>query len=378
MSGVQIRVVGRKDAELRLDRWFKEHFPDLGFGRLQKLLRTGQVRVDGKRAKAGQKVLAGQEIRVPPLAPKPESGDAPVRRLGPKSAVVSPEDTSLLKSMVIYRSDDVFVVNKPAGLAVQGGAKTERHLDGMLPALAGPDGEVPRLVHRLDRDTSGVMMLARTRKAATALSNALKGKDTRKLYWAITAGVPNPREGEISMALSKSGGPGRERVVADAEDGKSAITWYKVIDAAGARAALVALWPRTGRTHQLRAHMAELGAPILGDGKYGGKSAFLSGDAFPKQVHLHAREIDIPAASDKPTVKGAGARVTAPLPDHMRQSLALLGLNAEDLAEDPFEGWSAPKPRKNKKTGEGRASRGRPAKTARAKRGKRWSTRPRA
>lgn len=332
MSGVQIRVVARREADMRLDRWFKENFPDLGFGRLQKLLRTGQIRVDGKRVKAGHKLESGQEVRIPPI----QSSDSGMSGR-PKAVGVSPEDTALIRSLILYESDDLFVINKPAGLAVQGGAKTERHLDGMLGGLINEEGERPRLVHRLDRDTSGVMMLARTRQAATALSQSLKGKETRKIYWAITAGEPQPREGEISMALSKAGGPGQERVVADAEDGKSAITWYRTMDAAGSRAAVVALWPRTGRTHQLRAHMAELGSPVLSDGKYGGKAAFLTGDPFPKQLHLHAREIRIPTG-----VKGGGTVVTAPPPEHLLKSAELLGLRFDDLAEDPFEGWSAP------------------------------------
>lgn len=340
MSGVQVRVVARREADMRLDRWFKENFPDLGFGRLQKLLRTGQIRVDGKRVKAGHKLESGQEVRIPPIQASVIEG-----RARPKEDGVSPEDASLIRSLILFESDDLFVINKPAGLAVQGGAKTERHLDGMLGALMSEDGERPRLVHRLDRDTSGVMMLARTRQAATALSQSLRGKETRKIYWAITVGEPHPREGEISMALSKAGGPGQERVVADSEDGKSAITWYKTIDSAGNRAAIVALWPRTGRTHQLRAHMAELGSPVLSDGKYGGKAAFLTGDPFPKQLHLHAREIQIPSG-----VKGGGTIVRAELPEHLRTSAALLGLRFDDVQEDPFEGWSAPS-RGRKRTG---------------------------
>ncbi len=326
---------------MRLDRWFKTHFPDLAFGRLQKLLRTGQIRVDGARAKTNQRLEAGQTVRIPPLGNSGEGdGEDREKKSRPaKQDAVSAEDARFVKSLVVYGDDDVLVINKPAGLAVQGGTKTERHLDGLLSALTEKGGERPRLVHRLDRDTSGVMMLAKTRDAATRLGNAFKHKETRKVYWAITAGVPDPREGEISMPLGKAGGPGQERVVADPEEGKSAITWYKVIDTAGSRAALVALWPRTGRTHQLRAHMAALGSPIVGDGKYGGKDAFLTGGDFPKQVHLHAREIDIP---------GKGTRIAAALPDHMHQTLEMLGLDTEGLIEDPFEEWEAPKPQGRK------------------------------
>lgn len=348
MTGVRNMTVKAGEAEMRLDRWFKAHFPELAFGRLQKLLRTGQIRVDGARAKTNQRLEPGQTVRVPPFGAVSEEHDHETDRwheTPEKTYTITPEDADFVKSLVVYGDNEVLVINKPAGLAVQGGTKTERHLDGMLPALAEKDGETPRLVHRLDRDTSGVMMLAKTREAANRIGQAFKAKETRKIYWAITAGVPDPREGEISMALSKAGGPGQERVVADPEEGKSAITWYKVIDTAGSRAALVALWPRTGRTHQLRAHMAALGAPIVGDGKYGGKNAFLTGEDFPKQVHLHAREIDVP---------GKGARIAAPLPDHMRQTLALLGLDTEDLVLDPFEEWEAPKPQ-GRKSGAGRA-----------------------
>ena len=333
MSGVRTVTVAPGDADMRLDRWFKQHYPALAFGRLQKLVRTGQVRVDGKRVKTSQRLEPGQTVRVPPI----DDGDAAAAK--PKKPSISAEDAAFARSLVVYKDKDVLVVNKPAGLAVQGGTRTERHLDGMLDGLADRTGERPRLVHRLDRDTSGVMMLARSREAAARIGQALKGKETRKIYWAITAGVPEPREGEISMPLGKAGGKGQERVVADPEHGKTAITWYKVMDSAGKRAALVALWPRTGRTHQLRAHMAALGAPILADGKYGGKEAFLTGDDFPKQVHLHAREIDIP---------GGGARVTAALPDHMNRTLEMIGLDLSTLSEDPFAEWEPPKPRRRK------------------------------
>jgi len=339
MSGVRNQTVGRAEADMRLDRWFKTHFPDLAFARLQKLLRTGQIRVDGGRAKTSQRLEPGQVVRIPPLGEAKEAEDHV--ETGWRGTLTA-EDSKFVKSLVVYSDDDVIVINKPAGLAVQGGTKTERHLDGMLSGLMDKGGERPRLVHRLDRDTSGVMMLAKTRAAATRLGDAFKHKETRKIYWAITAGVPDPREGEISMALSKAGGPGQERVVADPEEGKSAITWYKVIDTAGDRAALVALWPRTGRTHQLRAHMAALGAPIVGDGKYGGKEAFLTGDDFPAQVHLHAREIDIP---------GTGVRIAAALPAHMLQTLEMLGLDTEDLVQDPFEDWEAPTKPQPRKSG---------------------------
>ncbi len=334
MSGVETRYVGRNEGDQRLDRWFKTHFPSISFGRLQKYLRTGQIRVNGKRAKAGQRLEVGQSIRIPPLGDTPDHSPA---KKAPRE--LTQEDVAFVRSLVIYQNDEVFVVNKPAGLAVQGGTKTERHLDGLLDGLIKDGEERPRLVHRLDRDTSGVMILAKGRESAAKLGKAFKGKETRKIYLALTIGVPNPQEGEISMALSKAGGPGQERVVADPEDGKSAITWYKVIDTAGKRAALVVLWPRTGRTHQLRAHLAALETPIIGDGKYGGKEAFLTGIDIAKQVHLHALEIDLP---------GTQTRVKAAMPDHFRQTLDALGLDPEVMDEDPFEEWQAPNARKKR------------------------------
>lgn len=313
---------------MRLDRWFRTHFPALPHSRLQKLLRTGQVRVDGKRAIAGQRLAAGQSVRVPPLGDTPERPQG-----GGPSRPHDPEERAYARGLVIYRDAEVIVIDKPAGLAVQGGVKTGRHLDLLLDHLKYDLDERPRLVHRLDRDTSGVLLIARTRQAARRLADAFRRKDTRKIYWAVTVGVPSPREGEINMPLAKQGAPGRERVAEDREDGKSAITWFRVLDNAGQRAALVALWPRTGRTHQLRVHLAALEAPILGDGKYAGKAAFLEGEAFPRQLHLHAREIEIP---------GTGVRVRAPLPAHLRSTIDLLGLDPELAPDDPFEEFRAP------------------------------------
>lgn len=324
MSGVRNVTVAADEAELRLDRWFRQHFPQVTQGRLQKLLRTGQVRVDGHRAKAADRLTAGQTIRVPPLPAQPPPA---------RPAAASADETAALRARVLYMDDMVVAIDKPAGLAVQGGTKLERHLDAMLDALRFDAAERPRLVHRLDKETAGVLLLARGRSAARALADAFRRKDARKNYWAIVVGVPTPEKGVIRLALRKQAGAGGERVVADETVGQRAVTEYAVVATAGKRAAWLALSPVTGRTHQLRAHCAALGTPILGDGKYGGKAAFIGGE-FDRKLHLFAREIDIPHP--------AGARrlhVTAPPPAHMRRTFDLLGFDMRAAAgREPLVG----------------------------------------
>lgn len=319
----QTRQVAEDEADLRLDRWFRRHFPALGHGRLEKLLRTGQIRVDGKRAKASTRLEPGQQIRIPPLGDT-EQGDKP--RLRP----VSDADAAALRAAVLYRDDEVIAINKPPGLSVQGGKGIDRHLDGMLDALRFGSEERPRLVHRLDRDTSGVLLLARTARAASWLAAAFRQKETRKLYWAIVVGLPKLRQGKIDLPLSKLPRPAGERVVAD-EEGRRAITYYSVVEHAGRRVAWLALMPVTGRTHQLRAHCAAMGTPILGDGKYGGAAAFLPGDEIAPQLHLHARQIEVPRPD------GGVLRVVAPLPPHMRQTWNFFGFDP-DYDADPMAG----------------------------------------
>jgi 23S rRNA pseudouridine955/2504/2580 synthase len=324
-SGVRVLTVADDEAELRLDRWFKRHFPALSHGRLEKLLRTGQVRVDGKRAKAGQRLGPGQSVRVPPLG---DDAAKPAERRPPQ---ISESEAKDLRAAVLYRDDDVIAINKPPGLAVQGGSRTEKHLDAMLDALRFDAAERPRLVHRLDRDTSGVLLLGRSARAAAALAKAFRERSARKLYWAITVGVPDPLQGRIDLPLVKRAGRGGERVVA-AEPGHAqaqrAVTLYKVIERVGASAAWVAMMPLTGRTHQLRVHAAALGWPILGDGKYGGASAFIAGR--PRSLHLHARRLVMPLPG------GRTLDVTAPLPRHMAETFAFFGFDA-DAEIEPFD-----------------------------------------
>jgi 23S rRNA pseudouridine955/2504/2580 synthase len=323
MSEVRTIEIAADETEIRLDRWFRRHFPELGHGRLEKLLRTGQIRLDGRRAAAGDRVAAGQRVRVPPLgSPAPAAPTRPVLR---------PSDAAMLQQAVLHRDEAVIVIDKPAGLAVQGGTNTERHLDALLDALRFGAPERPRLVHRLDKDTSGVLVLARSAAAAASLAAAFRGKDVRKVYWAITVGVPKPRHGRIDLPLAKLMRHGAERVVADQDDGKRAITFYRTVAHAGAKIAWLAMEPVTGRTHQLRAHAAAVGTPILGDGKYGAAAAHPAGVPQPRRLHLHARAIAFPHPA------GGTLAVEAPLPPHMRETFAFFGF-AESEDRDPFAG----------------------------------------
>jgi 23S rRNA pseudouridine955/2504/2580 synthase len=314
---VQTRAVSGDEAGLRLDRWFQRHFPALGHGALQKLLRTGQVRLDGKRAEARDRVEPGQTVRLPPgvaAAPAPKPTAAP--RL-------STRDSDEIQRLVIHRDDWVIALNKPAGLAVQGGTGTERHVDGMLDALRFGLDERPRLVHRLDKDTSGLLLVARSGQAAKRLSESFRDRETEKLYWAVVVGVPPRADGAIDLPLAKRpGARDRETVQVDHEAGQKALTHFEILDRAGNRAALLALWPRTGRTHQLRVHCAEIGCPILGDRKYGGEAALLSAVADSRRLHLHARRIALP----HPSGKGA-LRLQAEAPAHFRRTVEAFGFS---------------------------------------------------
>jgi 23S rRNA pseudouridine955/2504/2580 synthase len=286
MSGVETRTVAGDEAEVRLDRWFRRHFPEIGHGRLQKLLRTGQVRIDGRRAQANARLRPGQTIRIPPL-PAGEAAAVPAR---PAPQRGDPADALWLRSRILFEDHALLVLDKPAGLAVQGGTRTHRHVDGMLQALAA-GGERPRLVHRLDRDTSGLLVVAKTASAAASLTAAFRRHEVAKLYWALVVGRPPAAQGRIDRPLAKLPGRVGERVAAS-ENGVAAQTEYRVVARAGKVAAWLALKPLTGRTHQLRAHCALLGIPIVGDGKYGGAAAHPAG--APKGLMLHARELRLP------------------------------------------------------------------------------------
>ena len=314
MSEVRQYTVAPEDDGIRLDRWFRRNLPDATFNIVSRWSRTGQLRLDGKRATPGDRVEAGQQIRVPPAEPPTKA------RTKPERASLSEDEIAFVNDMVIYRDASAVVVNKPPGLATQGGTRTTVHLDGLLEGLAGDGEPRPKLVHRLDKDTSGVLLVARTARAAAYFSKAFSGRTARKVYWALVIGVPSPDEGFIDLPISKQPGTGGEKMYVDETDGLAARTRYRLIERAGNRAAWVELQPYTGRTHQLRVHMAAIGHPIVGDGKYAGQEAFLTG-SISRKLHLHARQLRI----DHPD--GGRIDVTADLPPHFAESLTMLGFD---------------------------------------------------
>ncbi len=327
-------TVTADDDGIRLDRWFKRNLPQIGFATISRWARTGQVRVDGKRAKPEDRVAQGQVLRVPP------GGMAPARPSGKPqraSRELSAEDLAEARGMVIRETTSAIVLNKPPGLATQGGSKTTRHVDGLLDAFVEGDAPRPRLVHRLDKDTSGVLLVARTPGAAASFSKRFAGRSARKIYWALVIGRPDVLEGTIEAPLAKQPGTGGEKMHVDEENGAVAKTRYRVIDRVSDKAAWVELEPLTGRTHQLRVHMAAIGHPIVGDGKYGGRDAFLTG-AISRKMHLHARRLIIAepsntaakgTAGDEPAKGSAGGKldVTAELPAHFAASMEALGFD---------------------------------------------------
>lgn len=319
MSEVKRHVVTADEAGMRLDRWFRVHFPQVTFAYLNKLTRTGQVRVAGARARTNTRLEAEQEIRVPPLAFDTRPADAPKADVKP----LSPQERRLFQSMVIHEDRDIYVLNKPPGFAVQGGSKTHHHLDGLLMGLGVELGERPLLVHRLDRDTSGVIVIAKRRAVAAALGKLFATRAVKKTYWAIVKGVPKPAQGRIEVALIKAKGPEGDRMRAaqqgEEEDEQRAVTFYSVLDKASGIAAWVSLKPVTGRQHQLRAHMAHFGTPIMGDEKYGGLEGMPEG--MTKKLHLHARRIVFPHPRE------GTIDISAPLPEHMLNSFELFGFD---------------------------------------------------
>ncbi|WP_176085779.1 RluA family pseudouridine synthase [Martelella sp. HB161492] len=329
MAGIEHIKVDHDEAGMRLDRWFKIHYPGLGFGALQKLLRSGQVRVDGGRVKTDTRIQPGQMVRVPPMGIDHKASGP----IASKALKHSP-DAELLARMLLHEDDRLFVLNKPAGLAVQGGSGVVRHIDKMLEAWTSKKGEKPRLVHRLDRDTSGVLVIARTRGAAQKLTEAFRARTTKKTYWSLVKGVPRKSEDKISTWLAKEQTPDgdRMRIARHGDDGADhAVSYYRVVETAANRLAWLEMEPYTGRTHQLRVHALHIGHPIIGDPKYFDDDPnwdFPGG--MQKRLHLHARHIDIPHPD------GGRLRITAPLPPHMVQSWNLLGFDAnrDDLDKD--------------------------------------------
>lgn len=324
---IENKEVSMAEDGQRIDRWLKKHFPDIGFGQMQKMLRTGQVRIDGKRAKPDTKLAAGQTVRIPP-----QLGNPDVKPPVPKK--ISDEDAAFIQSLVLYKDDHIIALNKPSGMATQGGSKVKRHIDGLLEGLCF-DGDKPKLVHRLDRDTSGVLLLARTVKAAALLGKMFQGRSVRKYYWAITMPAPEHDEATINAPIAKIEGRGGERMMIVDEnhpEAKPAQTCYAVMERAGKKAAWVAFWPRTGRTHQIRVHAALMKAPLLGDYKYRESTDERDVIGVPDRLHLHARRIKLP----HPVQQGKMLDITAPLPDDMRETWAYFGFDPEDT-RDPFK-----------------------------------------
>ena len=308
-------TVSEDDDGIRLDRWFKRHMADISFNLVSRWARTGQLRLNGKRAVPGDRIEAGQEIRIPPAEASPQRTPRPQ----PRRELLSDDEIEFVREMVIHEDANAFVLNKPPGLATQGGTKTNKHLDRLLDGLADDRGR-PKLVHRLDKDTSGALLVARTARSAGHFAKTFSGRTARKIYWALVVGVPPAEEGMVDAPLAKQPGTGGEKMHVDPDGGLPAKTRWRVIDHAGNRAAWVELQPLTGRTHQLRAHMAALGHPIVGDAKYGGPEAFLTG-GISRKLHLHARRLKIDAPDG--TID-----VTADLPAHIAESLATLGFDA--------------------------------------------------
>lgn len=334
MSVTHLIVTENEDG-MRVDRWFKRRLPELSLSHLNKIVRKGEVRIDGKRCVTATRLTSGASVRVPPLEVAPKPG-APAIKRPPSEA-----DARAIRDMVLFEDKHLIVLNKPYGLAVQGGSGTTRHVDGMLEALADEKGEKPRLVHRLDRDTSGVLLVAKSRKIASELGEAFRSRQARKIYWAVVEGVPRPAQGRISLFLAKGEGMGEARGKSSEnraglekmriakhgeEDAQHSITYYAIVDKAAPRVAWLSMKPVTGRTHQLRAHAEAIGHSIVGDPKYSGPKAVQPLDpmrAIPGEVerklHLLARRLVLPHP------RGGMIDVTAPVPAHMQKTFDLFG-----------------------------------------------------
>ncbi len=305
MSGVKIVKIAPEDDGIRLNRWFLREYPSLSLSRLQKLLRTKQIKVDGKKAETSTRLESGQELRIPPLDNE---------KAQKNEEILSKKDIELITSMVIYKDKNIIVLNKPSGLAVQGGTNTTKHIDGLLEALKFENNEKPKLVHRIDKDTSGILLLARNRKYADILTKAFREHTLQKTYLALVRGCPDKFEGTINLALEKIG----ERMQVSKE-GQKAVTEYRVIDNAAKRYALVEAMPLTGRTHQIRAHLEAMGTPILGDSKYFGRERLRLKEVADK-LYLHAYKIDLSVIYGKKMI------IKADLPKHFAEACKFFGL----------------------------------------------------
>jgi 23S rRNA pseudouridine955/2504/2580 synthase len=327
-SSVQNVAVTADEAGMRVDRFLEARFPGLSFSHIQRVIRKGELRVNGKRVDGKDRLEAGQVVRIPPLRLD--------RPTGPGSEAEE-RTRSFLKSITLYEDADILVLNKPMGLAVQGGSGTVKHVDGMLEVMRDRDGQRPRLVHRLDKDTAGCLLVAKTRFAAAALARTFRTRSAKKIYWALVAGVPKPKQGRISTFLAKEERDDESfmRIAKHGEEGAShAVTYYALVEAAAQKLAWLSLKPVTGRTHQLRAHMAHIAHPIVGDPKYFAKENWELPGGMQNRLHLLARRIVVPHP------RGGSIDVTAPLPPHMQQSWSLLGFDLtryDPIVESPEE-----------------------------------------
>lgn len=331
-AAVQTVTVTADENGMRVDRFLEARFPALSFSHIQRIIRKGELRVNGKRVEPKDRLQSGQAIRIPPLRL-----DAPPRSEGRSDGGKDAETRAFLKSITLYEDDDVMVLNKPMGLAVQGGSGTTRHIDGMLGAIQTRDGQRPRLVHRLDKDTAGCLLVAKSRFAAAALAKTFRSRAARKIYWTLVPGVPKPKQGRISTYLAKEERQDDSvmRVARHGEERAShAVTYYAVVETAANRLAWLSLKPVTGRTHQLRVQLAHIGHPIVGDPKYFDIENWQLPGGMQNRLHLLARRIVVPHP------RGGVIDATAPLPPHMQQSFNLLGLDATryDPIEDAPEG----------------------------------------
>jgi 23S rRNA pseudouridine955/2504/2580 synthase len=316
-TSVQTVAVTPDEAGMRVDRFLEARFPGLAFSHIQRIIRKGELRVNGKRTQPKDRLTADAKVRIPPL----RLDETKPRTAGSEA---DEKTRAFLRSIILYEDADVLVLDKPMGLAVQGGSGTVRHVDGMLEVLQVPGGQRPRLVHRLDKDTAGCLLVAKTRFTAAALAKTFRSRSARKIYWALVAGVPKPRQGRISTFLAKEEleGDSRMRIARHGEEGAShAVTYYAVVETAARQLAWLSLKPVTGRTHQLRAHAAHIGHPIVGDPKYFSKENWDLPGGMQDRLHLLARRIVVPHP------RGGTIDVTAPLPPHMAQSWNLLGFD---------------------------------------------------
>lgn len=332
-TGVQTLVVTEDEAGMRVDRFLIARFPQLPFSHIQRIARKGELRVDMKRVDTNDRIEAGQKVRVPPLKLSTD-GQRPRGQQFKEGDV-----RAFLKSITLYEDADVLVIDKPAGLAVQGGSGTTRHVDGMLMALAEDETTRPRLVHRLDKDTAGCLVIAKTRFAASTLAKTFRSRTARKIYWALVYLVPRVKQGRISTYLAREAqvdGDSRMKVAAHGDEGaQHAVTYYATVETAAQKVAWLSMKPVTGRTHQLRAHAAHIGHPIIGDPKYFDRHNAEIPGGIQNRLHLLARRIVLPHPRGQGVID-----VTAPLPDHMKQSWNLLGFDAspyDPIVEAPDE-----------------------------------------